>query len=121
MERVNKKRKSDDDKDFVKDGLSSDDIRKTVSTIRQYIEKPGSASLQERVDYLKEIHVKFAERYPMLFDICSRQTFDYDNLNYFLEMREKIINNTMTVDKASEQVGKEWFDKYVDVSKIEKK
>lgn len=122
MESSNKRRRSNTkEKDFIKDGMTTEEIRKIISHIRQYIEKPGVASLDERTEYLKELYPVFMERYPMLFEMCCRATFDNANLNYFLEMREKIVNDQITAEKASEQVGKEWFDKYVDLEKMEKK
>ncbi len=120
------KRKSDEvtkenDKEFVQDGLSTVDIRKTIQHIRTYIEKDGAATLQNRIEQLKIDHAFFAERYPMLFEMATRQAFDYNHLNYFLRMRDSIIQDKLSSDDASKIVGKEWFDKFVDVSKLDKK
>lgn len=109
------------DKNFVEDGMTTNEIRKTVQRIREYIEKGGAASLEERCDQLKIDHAFFVERYPVLFELCSRSDFDYNSLNYFLQKREAIINDHITTEDASKQIGKEWFEKYVDVSKFEKK
>jgi hypothetical protein len=105
---------------FVEDGMTTSDIRKTVQYIRSYIEKGGSTSLEDRIEQLKIDCAKFEDRYPMLFEMCSRQEFNMENLNYFLKKRDDIIENRISVDDASKQIGKEWFDKYVDVSKMKK-
>ena len=52
--------------------------------------------------------------------MCIKEEFNYDTLNYFLNMRDNIINNKMTSEEASKKVGQEWFDKNIDVSKIKK-
>ena len=121
-----KKRKESDitkenDKEFVKDGMTTAEIRKAVQYIREYIGKPGIATLDEKTEKLKQEHAFFYERYPLLFDMCLRPDFSYDHLNYFLRMRDQIIQDKMSSDEASVQVGKEWFDKFVDVSKLPQK
>lgn len=126
MERESKKRKGNEitkenDKKFLEDGMSTTDIRKTVQYIREFIGKGGNMSMEDRVNKLKSEHAFFADRYPMLFDMCIKPDFNYDHLNYFLTMRDKIIDNKISADDASKQVGKEWFDKFVDVSKLENK
>jgi hypothetical protein len=57
----------------------------------------------------------------MLFDMCTRTDFNYQHLNYFLSKRDEIISDKISSEDASVQVGQEWFDKYVDVSKLKKK
>lgn len=121
-----KKRKVDNvtkenDKTFIQDGLSSDEIRKTIRNIREYIEKNGNTTIEDRIEKLKVDYSFFLDRYPMLFDMCVRPSFDFNNLNYFLQKREEIINDRSSSEDVSAQIGKEWFDKYVDVSKLDKK
>lgn len=108
-------------KDFLQDGMTTDEIRASVKYIRQYIEKKGMATLPERVDELSKSQAIFAERYPILFDMCTRPNFNFDDLNYFLKKRDEIINDKVSVDDASKEIGKEWFNKYVDTSKLPKK
>lgn len=110
-----------DNKTFVEDGMTTADIRKTVQHIRQYIEKGGSTPLEDRIKKLQQDHAFFVERYPMLFDMCVRPEFDFNSLNYFLQKRDEIIQNKVTTEDASKQIGQEWFNKYVDVSKLQKK
>jgi hypothetical protein len=122
----NKKRKGsqitqENDKSFVKDGLTTEEIRKTIQQIRAYIEKGGNTSQENKIDKLKHDYSFFADRYPMLFDMCIRTDFNYQHLNYFLSKRDEIISDKISSEDASIQVGQEWFDKYVDVSKLKKK
>lgn len=109
------------DKSFVKDGMTTNDIKKTVQQIRAYLQKGGAASFENRVAQLKIDHPFFVERYPMLFEMCTKSDFNYDNLNYFLNKRDEIIDDKVSSDEASKTVGQQWFDKFVDVSKLEKK
>lgn len=111
----------ENDKLFVKDGLTTEDIRKNIQQIRAYIEKGGNTSLSDKIDKLKQDYSFFVERYPMLFDMCTRSDFNYQHLNYFLSKRDEIISDKISSEDASIQVGQEWFDKYVDVSKLKKK
>jgi hypothetical protein len=44
--------------------------------------------------------------------VTKEEGFEYSSLEYFLEMREKIVNNQLTSEQASKVVGQVWFDKY---------
>jgi len=116
-----KQRLMRNDKDFVNDGMTTADIRKTVQQIRAYIEKGGAATLEERIEQLKQDHPFFVERYPLLFEMSTRADFNFNHLNYFLSKRDDIIDDKLSNEDAAKVVGKEWFDKFVDVSKLEKK
>jgi len=49
----------------------------------------------------------------MLYQMVTKEEgFEYQSLEYFLKMREGIIQNQMTTDEASKIVGQLWFDKY---------
>ena len=120
---MDKKRKEkditkDNNKDFVKDGMTTDDIKKTVRVIREYLEKDSNVSIEDRLKKIELDNKFFIERYPMLYELVIRDTFNYDNLNYFLNMREKVINDKISSEEASKVVGSEWFAKHVDISKI---
>jgi hypothetical protein len=109
-----------DKKDFVEDGLSTNEIREKIKSIRQYLKNPNNNTLEQKIEYLKLTESFFVERYPFLFDMCIKDDFNYETLNYFLDMRDNIINNKMSSEEASKKVGQEWFDKNIDVSKIKK-
>ena len=44
--------------------------------------------------------------------VVQEEGFEYQNLEYFLKMRENIVQNKMTSEDASIKVGQEWFDKF---------
>ena len=123
---MEKKRKVDDitqgnNKDFVEDGMTTEDIRKNVRYIREYLSTNSSSSHSDRVEQLKMTCKTFNERYPVLFEMCLKRDFDMKQLNYFLEKRDQIINDKASSEELSMQIGKEMFDKYVDVSKLSEK
>jgi hypothetical protein len=111
------------DKDFIQDGLTNEKIVETIKELRKRKDEDDCKSLDEMTKYekLKKEFEFFSDRYPMLYDMCLRDgEFDWSALNYFLNMRTKVINNRMTTEEASVKVGKEWFDKFVDVDNLNK-
>jgi hypothetical protein len=113
-----KKAKVDDGTppDFVSDGLDNESIRTIVRDIRSIIqENAGKKTHANIVNSISEdAKFKFfTERYPMLFDMVTKEVgFDFDSLEYFLSMRGEIINNNITSEEASKEVGQAWFDKF---------
>lgn len=107
-------------KDFVEDGLSTIEIRDKIKLIRQYLKNPNNTTIEQKIEYLKLTEKFFVERYPFLFEMCIQDNFNYETLDYFLNMRDNIINNKMSSEEASKKVGQEWFDKNVDINKIKK-
>jgi len=106
------KKQKTNDKDFVKDGLSTEDIKKTVKDIRFTIDY-SKVKDNALIEKLKKDYEFFSIRYPMLFEMATKfDKFDYDSFEYMINMREKIINDSLSSKEASEKVGKEWFDKY---------
>ena len=111
------------EKDFIQDGLTNEAIIIEIKKIM--IRKDGDdfkgMNEMEKYKKLQSEFEFFSDRYPMLFDMATRnEEFDWDALNYFLTMRLRIINNRMTSEEASQKVGKEWFDKFVDVNELNK-
>lgn len=106
-------------KDFIDDGLDNVSIINTIKEIRNIIENDNSYNIEK----LKKEYNFFANRYPMLFDISVRkdEAFNWDYLNYFLNMRTKIVNNELTVEKASVIVGDEWYKKHVNITEEKSK
>ena len=41
-----------------------------------------------------------------------KKDLDYNRINYMLNLREKIVNNKTTVEKASEKLGVEMYNEY---------
>ena len=104
--------------DFIKDGMESNDIKNLVQEIRLYMtEKKNSFSSHEELLNSMKSSIEgllfFEERYPMLYAMVTKEEgFDYASLEYFLNMRNKIIKNELSVEDASKEVGQVWFDKY---------
>ena len=104
--------------DFVKDGMETADIKMMVQDIVLYMteNKPKYSSHEELLIGLKksiEGILFFEERYPMLYAMVTKEEgFEYSSLEYFLGMRDKIINNQLSSEQASKEVGQVWFDKY---------
>ena len=102
------------EKDFIKDGLTHEDIIRTIKEIRSKIK----TSSNDNYENLKKEYNFFSERYPMLFEIATRnEEFNWDNLNKMLEMRKKIEDDKITSDKASVIIGQQYYDKYVNIKK----
>ena len=117
MGKKDKKQKTHDEHDFVKDGMETNEIRIIVQDIMLYIEENRNkiefkeiiASLKDNIDRVEF----FEKRYPMLYQMVTKEEgFEYQSLEYFLKMRENIIKNQITTDEASKIVGQQWFDKY---------
>ena len=105
------------EKDFIKDGLTNEDIIKIIKEIRSKIK----TSSNNNYENLKKEYEFFSERYPMLFEISTRnEQFNWDNLNRMLEMRKKIQNDEITNEKASVAIGQEYYDKYVNIKEKKK-
>lgn len=103
-------------KDFVKDGLDTITIVDTIKKIRKIIEGGGSQSIEDKRNNLMVDFKFFHERYPMLFDMAVKEeAFDWHSFNYFINMRNKVINDELTTDKASMIVGQNWYDKHINI------
>jgi len=106
---------------FIEDGLTNEAIIEVIKHIIKRKDEDDIKQLKEFDKYtkLKSEFESFENRYPMLFEMATRNdNFDWDSLNYFLRMRTRILENKMTSEEAAVKVGKEWFDKYVDVNKL---
>lgn len=126
MGRKDKKQKTQDDHGFIKDGMETDEIRNIVQDIMLYIEENRNKmeykmvleSMKENINRIEF----FENRYPMLYEMVTKeQGFDYQSLEYFLKMRENIVQNKISSDDASKVVGQVWFDKFYKGDKSENK
>lgn len=105
------------EKDFIKDGLTNDEIISTIKEIRSKIK----TSSNNNYENLKKEYNFFSERYPMLFELSTRkEEFNWDNLIKMLEMRKKIQNDEISNDKASVIIGQQYYDKYVNIKEKKK-
>lgn len=109
------------DKEFVKDGLNNVEL---VNVINAIISRKKEINFKDENDKYEKLKIEFplfAERYAMLFDMVIRdEEFDWNSFNYMINMRNKIINNELSSEEASKKVGEEWFNRYIDVSKMNK-
>jgi hypothetical protein len=110
------------EKDFIKDGMTNEEL---VNTIKEIIKRKNEMVFNDdndKFEKLKNEFPKFAERYLMLFELVIRnEEFDWKSFDYMIGMRNKIINDEMTSEEASKKVGQVWFDKHVDVSRMNKR
>ena len=116
---LNKKPKTDGEPDFLSDGLDNKTICDIVQDIMAIIhDNKSNTAPAPHSQIVNKISSDdkfkfFIERYPMLFDMVTKETgFEYSSLEYFLSMREEIIKQRITSEEASKQVGQVWFDKY---------
>ena len=117
MGKKDKRQKTSDNHDFVKDGMETNEIKTIVQDIMLYIEENrNKMEFKDIINSLKDNinGVEFFEqRYPLLYEMVTReQGFEYRSLEYFLSMRENIIQNKITSEDASKVVGQVWFYKY---------
>jgi hypothetical protein len=103
--------------EFVKDGMETAEIRAVVQDIMLYIQENKSKYTHQDilVNLKRDIGrvVFFEERYPMLYQMVTKEEgFEYQSLEYFLQMRENIIKEKITTEAASKEIGQTWFNKY---------
>jgi hypothetical protein len=98
--------------DFVKDGYTSEKIIEVIKEVREKynIDKNGITETYKK-DY-EEKYKFFIERYPFLSDMAVKKDINYDTLYYMLDLRNKIIDNTITFEDASKVIGNDMYDKY---------
>ena len=102
------------DKDFVKDGLTNEELIQTIKDILKRKNEITYNDDNDKFEKLKTEFSSFSERYLMLFEMVIRDgDFDWSSFNYMINMRNKIINDNMTSEEASEKVGQDWYDKHV--------
>ena len=88
MGRKDKKQKTHDDQDFVKDGMETNEIRNVVQDIMLYIEENrNKMEFEDIITTLKDNIDKvefFEKRYPMLYQmVIKEEGFEYQSLEYF--------------------------------------
>lgn len=103
--------------EFVKDGMETVEIRTVVQDIMLYIQENKSKYTHQDilVNLKRDIGrvIFFEERYPMLYQMVTKEEgFEYQSLEYFLQMRENIIKEKITTEAASKEIGQTWFNKY---------
>lgn len=109
-----KRNREKNNKDFITDGYTTDKIKEVIKEIREKykIEELNSVLTETEIENIKKEYTFFNSRYPFLFDMILKKDLDYNRLNYMLNLREKIVNNKTTVEKASEKLGVELYNEY---------
>jgi len=90
------------------DHWKEEDIRRTIEKIHK-----NGLTPNHREFLNKPLFPKFIERYPFLFKMSCEDAIDYVTLNYMMNMRRKVLDESVDVEKASKAVGKKFFNEYV--------
>jgi hypothetical protein len=87
----------------MSDGLSNDEIIKTVKEIRS------------RMDVIKDNEYSyFKERYKHLYEMitCKDTVFDEEAFSKMLKQRELVLSGTKDIKTGSEEISTSFFNKY---------
>jgi hypothetical protein len=109
--RMPKNKRDKQNLDFIKDGMTTDEIIDTIDNIRK--EYNFNIITDNEKNILKNKYELFSKRYPMLFDTIIEPEYDQNRLLMFLNMRDKIVNNEKTFEDASKDIGNVMFKEYV--------
>lgn len=90
------------------DPLSSEEILSIVTEIH---ESSGSSKEKQRI--FRKKYADFAEKYPVLFEMSTKDDFDFERLKYMLSLRNRVDNQTISQYDASAQVGQNLYNTYV--------
>lgn len=83
------------------------DIRKIVVEIQD-------ANITNKEAHFTNIYPDFVKQYPNIFQMACNTKIDIANLDFMLEMLEKMNKKETTQYDASAAVGQMLFDKYVE-------
>ena len=84
-----------------------EDIRSHIDSILK-LKKQGKTLGQVRL-----LHLQFARQYPKLVETVMQPDFDQNQLDYLLTMFERVQTEQVSFNRASHQVGRTIFDRYV--------
>lgn len=88
--------------------LESSELLSIVADIHQ---QPGSQKEKQRI--FRKKYPEFAERYPVLFEMSTREDFDIRKFQYMIHMRDSVSNNNISQYDASAKVGTMLYNDYV--------
>lgn len=86
---------------------TSEEIRLKIFAIRS-MQKAGKT-----IDDVRREHFEFARQYPKLVETLMQDEFDTKQLGYLLSMFDKVRNERISFDRASQKVGKTMFDQFL--------
>lgn len=111
-----KRNRKQNNTDFIVDGYNSLALIQLIKEIRdKYNIKDLKESYTENDSEYKMIGDEynfFKERYPFLFDMTLKPDMDMNRLEYMINLREQIVNNQTTFEKASQKIGTEMYNEY---------
>jgi len=111
-----KRNRQKNNTDFITDGYSNEKIFETIDEIRNKYEisKLKEPYNEYSCEYkmIGNEYSFFKERYPFLFDMTLKPDMDIDRLKYMMNLRQDIVDNKITFEKASNKVGVELYNKY---------
>lgn len=82
-------------------------IRLKVHEIRE-MKKAGKT-----LDEVRKAHLDFARQYPKLVETVMQDDLDTTQLNYMLKMFDRVQQQRVSYETASQKVGKAMFDQYL--------
>jgi hypothetical protein len=88
--------------------LSNEDISNIVKEINE-----SNLTVKEKDIFYRKKYPDFSEKCPFMFKMSCEPNFDIKTFNYMLNMRQKILDNKMTTEAASVEIGQKFFDKYM--------
>lgn len=90
------------------EAMSSDDILMIVKEMCDY-----NGTSKEKQRLIRKKYPEFAENYPVLFEMGSKEGFDFNRLRYMIHLRNNIHNAKLSQHDASAKVGQMLYDVYV--------
>jgi hypothetical protein len=85
--------------------------KETILTIVKLINKSNKNNKEE---YFAEEYKDFKEQFPHLFQYaCNNKNINYNILEMMLDKLNTIKDNSITQEKASEEVGTVLFNEYI--------
>lgn len=88
--------------------MESQDILTIVKEIYEY---NGNSKEKQRI--FRKKYPEFVENYPVLFEMSSKDDFDYNRFRYMIHLRDNIHNAKISQHDASAKVGQMLYDVYV--------
>ena len=88
--------------------MNSEDILAIVKDIYDY---NGKSKEKQRV--FRKKYPEFAENFPVLFEMSTKDDFDYNRLRYMIHLRDNIQTAKISQHDASAKVGQMLYDVYV--------
>jgi len=84
----------------------------TINAIVQDIQRSVPNKTQ-RLQFFAVKYAEFADQYPVLFDMCCNEEFDFDKFDYMMRIREQIAVKQRTIESASVEVGQKFYNMYM--------